>query len=145
MWFSDADAIREILVDTQKFVKYGPIYGVQKVFIGHSMVTTTVLTGKIIHQINHQDREFHKKHRKLVTPLFFYGSLKKMICAVNQYTIKSIVPELYQYDGFITNEDVAGWTMRLIIALAFRNSLPEKWLIRKFPEFLCTCFYPGLN
>ncbi len=58
-----------------------------------------------------------------------------MIGNINEIT-KSIVDEIRTLDRCITTTDMSSWAMRIIISVAFRNSMPDKWLAAKFHEYL---------
>ena len=82
-----------------------------------------------------QNRDIHKKNRKLITPLFHYGALKAMISTINNVT-NSEIQNLRSLNGQeIEARQIEHWTMRIIIAVAFGDAFPVKWMATTYQQY----------
>ena len=109
-----------MLTQPEKFTKDNGLYDLSKVILGEGLITSA--------------GEAWRAQRKLITPLFHYGSLKKMMSPITKNAQHMIqVIESHQQEE-IDASFIQGITMKIIISAAFGEGFDSTWMAKAFQD-----------
>lgn len=116
---SDAEAFKTILPDLINFPKLGPSYNWFSILIGNGLVTSS--------------GDVWKSQRKMITPLFHFGVLKRIVPVMVDIT-KHLITDLSndQENYHPAKSLFALHAMRVIVRLAFGGSFDADWMFNQW-------------
>ena len=117
---TDPDIFRELLSQPEKFTKDNGLYDLAKEILGDGLVTSA--------------GEAWRSQRKLITPLFHYGSLKKMMSPITKYAqhMTQVIESRQQEE--IESTFIQEVTMKIIISAAFGEGFDSTWMAKAFHD-----------
>eukprot|EP01100_Stratorugosa_tubuloviscum_P006375 TRINITY_DN275_c0_g2_i1.p1 TRINITY_DN275_c0_g2~~TRINITY_DN275_c0_g2_i1.p1 ORF type:complete len:513 (-),score=225.51 TRINITY_DN275_c0_g2_i1:104-1642(-) len=125
---SDPEAIREVLVNEEKFPKHPKLYSLFEEIIGKGLVIS--------------NGELWKRERKVLTPLFHFGRLKNYVPIILQHSL-STVQRLRENNSqpFKFVPLMNDFTLNVIIDVAFGGDFDANWMYHTWESLLKNLSY----
>ncbi len=123
---SDSKYFSLILNDTEGFPKYKPLYTLYEALLGMGL--------------SNSEGEIHRKQRKIITPLFHFGTLQAANLVLERNATVFLEEDLPKQGYILTQGSFRSYTLDVIIDYAFSGSFDKQWMraewhiiLRSFP------------